>query len=59
MNYGISLSVWDYLFRTAYIPHDGRDIPLGFDGMKQFPKTFIGQALHGFKRKKRSEKPKD
>ncbi len=52
MNYGLSLSIWDYLFRTAYIPHNGRDIPLGFHDMKEFPKSFWGQLTHGFRRKK-------
>ena len=43
MNFGLSLSIWDYLFRSAYIPHNGRDIPLSFHDMKDFPKTFWGQ----------------
>ena len=53
MNYGLSLSIWDYLFRTAYIPHNGRDIPLGFHDMKEFPQTFWGQMTHGFRKKKK------
>ena len=52
VNYGITLSIWDYLFKTDYIPKDGKDIKLGFPGLEKFPKTFIGQNLHGFKRKK-------
>jgi len=48
MNYGLTLSLWDYLFGTAYIPHSGRDIPLGFPGLSQFPKRFGGQVVHGF-----------
>ena len=47
LNFGITLSVWDYLFRTNYIPYDGRDIELGFPGSKTFPTTFISQNLHG------------
>ena len=54
MNYGLTLSIWDYLFKTACIPHDGRDIPLGFHGMKEFPKTFWGQNTHGFRKKKKT-----
>jgi sterol desaturase/sphingolipid hydroxylase (fatty acid hydroxylase superfamily) len=50
INFGITLSVWDYLFGTARIPGDGRDIPLGFPGLEQFPKDFKGQVMHGFKR---------
>jgi sterol desaturase/sphingolipid hydroxylase (fatty acid hydroxylase superfamily) len=53
INYGLTLSIWDYLFRTAAIPHDGRDIPLGFDGMKKFPKSFLGQFVYGFRRDKK------
>ena len=51
INFGISLSFWDYVFGTAVIPHDGRDIKLGFPGLDQFPKKFISQELHGFKKK--------
>lgn len=54
MNFGLTLSIWDYLFRTAYIPSDGRDIPLGFEGMEEFPKDFIGQVTYGFGKKKAS-----
>ena len=28
MNFGLTLSLWDYLFGTACIPEDGRDIEL-------------------------------
>ncbi len=43
VNFGLSLSVWDYIFGTAYIPSDGRDIPLGFDNLEKFPKKFFKQ----------------
>ena len=26
MNFGLTLSVWDYLFGSAYMPRKGRDI---------------------------------
>ncbi|MDH5475649.1 MAG: sterol desaturase family protein [Cyclobacteriaceae bacterium] len=48
INFGISLSIWDYLFKTNYIPHDGRDIRLGFPGIEKFPTTFITQNRYGF-----------
>lgn len=51
-NFGISLSIWDYLFRTNYIPSDGRDIRLGFENDDKFPKTFWGQLVYGFKKGK-------
>ncbi|MGB1240941.1 MAG: sterol desaturase family protein [Chitinophagales bacterium] len=52
MNYGLTLACWDYLFRTAYIPHSGRDIRLGFPDIEDFPDDFVGQNLNGFGRKK-------
>ena len=51
VNFGITLSLWDYLFGTNYIPSDGRDIKLGFPGIEEFPKGFVGQNTHGFKKK--------
>ncbi len=52
INYGISLSLWDYIFGTASIPdpEDGK-IKLGFPGVEEFPKTFGGQLFHGFGKK--------
>jgi sterol desaturase/sphingolipid hydroxylase (fatty acid hydroxylase superfamily) len=48
INFGITLALWDYVFKTAHIPHNGRDIKLGFPGVEEFPKDFIGQNTHGF-----------
>ena len=48
INFGITLSLWDYLFGTAYVPYEGRDIKLGFPEVEQFPQDFLGQNLHGF-----------
>jgi len=48
INFGISLSVWDYLFGTASIPKDDGHIELGFPGMDRFPKSFFGQLFTGF-----------
>lgn len=48
VNFGISLSVWDYIFRTNYIPKDDPDIPLGFPGVEEFPDTFGKQFISGF-----------
>lgn len=50
-NYGISLSIWDYLFKTDYVPESGRDISLGFEAVEEFPKTFFGQSAYGFKKR--------
>lgn len=50
-NFGLTLSVWDYLFKTDYIPHNGRDIELGFKGDENFPTDFLSQELYPIKKK--------
>jgi sterol desaturase/sphingolipid hydroxylase (fatty acid hydroxylase superfamily) len=52
VNFGLSLSVWDYLFKTNYIPASGRDIELGFPDDERFPNSFIGQETYPFLGKK-------
>jgi len=51
VNYGLTLSIWDYLFKTDYIPYNGKDIELGFEGEEQFPKDFISQELYPLNKK--------
>ena len=53
INYGISLSLWDYIFKTYYIPEDSGNVPLGFKGDTEIPKSFFGQLFYGFKNPKR------
>ena len=51
MNYGISLSLWDYIFGTNYVPQseDG-SYELGFPGIEKFPvHSFWKQLWVGFK----------
>ncbi len=50
VNYGLSLSVWDYLFRTAYWPRESPNEPLGFDGVERYPRSFFGQLAAPFRR---------
>jgi len=50
MNFGLTLSIWDYLFKTAYVPHSGKDIEIGFQGDEQFPEDFGHQTLYPFKK---------
>ncbi len=52
VNFGLSLAIWDYAFGTAHIPHSGRDISLGFEGVEDFPKSFMAQASYGITSKK-------
>ncbi|RZS93298.1 sterol desaturase family protein [Aquimarina brevivitae] len=49
VNFGISLSVWDYLFKTNYIPEDSGTVEIGFPGDEKIPKDFLGQVSYGFK----------
>ena len=51
VNFGISLSIWDYLFKTNYIPENSGTIELGFKGDEQFPKDFLHQSIYGFTKK--------
>ncbi len=50
INFGISLSIWDYIFKTNYIPDDNGEIELGFPDEESFPKGFWGQLITGFKK---------
>ena len=52
INYGLTLSIWDYIFKTNYVPYDGKDIELGFENDIDFPKNFWSQELYPFKLKK-------
>ncbi len=53
MNFGISLSLWDYMFRTNYVPESSGKITLGFPGDETLPKGFWGQLVHGFRKRKK------
>lgn len=46
INFGISLSIWDYLFKTAYFPEEDANLELGFEDENEFPKDFVGQELY-------------
>ena len=50
INFGISLSIWDYIFKTNYIPDEKGTIELGFQDEEKFPKSFLGQLIYGFKK---------
>ncbi len=51
MNFGITLSIWDYIFKTDYVPSSGRDIELGFENVENYPTNFFAQQIEPFKRK--------
>ena len=50
INFGISLSIWDFLFKTNYVPDENGEIELGFSNEENFPKGFLGQLLTGFRK---------
>jgi sterol desaturase/sphingolipid hydroxylase (fatty acid hydroxylase superfamily) len=56
INFGISLSLWDYIFKTNYIPENSGTIELGFPDDDVFPKGFFGQLVFGFSRSKKWRK---
>jgi sterol desaturase/sphingolipid hydroxylase (fatty acid hydroxylase superfamily) len=44
-NFGVVLSVWDHLFRTAYWPRDRAPARLGYAGDEEMPRDPLRQAL--------------
>ncbi len=55
VNFGISLSLWDYLFKTHYVPEDSGTVELGFAGEESLPKDFWGQLRYGFRSDRKLE----
>jgi len=48
VNFGISLSLWDYIFKTNYVPENSGNLKLGFSDDDKFPSGFIKQSISGF-----------
>ncbi len=55
VNFGISLSLWDYIFKTNYIPDETGTIELGYAGDENMPSSFFGQLFYGFGKSKRKQ----
>ncbi len=53
INFGISLSIWDYIFKTNYVPEDSGSIELGFPGDETFPRDFFHQNIYGLGKRKK------
>ncbi|MEM1226067.1 MAG: sterol desaturase family protein [Planctomycetota bacterium] len=52
VNFGDSLIIWDLVFGTFYLPKDPVDtskLQMGFDGIENYPQTFIAQTVLPFK----------
>ncbi|NMH89532.1 sterol desaturase family protein [Flavivirga algicola] len=50
VNFGISLSLWDYIFKTNYIPETSGNLTLGYSGDIKMPKNFFKQLFYGFRK---------
>lgn len=50
VNFAISLSIWDYIFKTNNIPNENGDTKLGYEGDQSMAKSFFGQLFYGFKK---------
>lgn len=50
LNFGISLSLWDWLFKTAYWPSDDENLPVGLPDEEKYPEDFWGQTVEPFRR---------
>ena len=51
VNFAISLSVWDYLFGTNFIPKVDENIKLGYADDHKMPASFWRQLFYGFRQK--------
>jgi sterol desaturase/sphingolipid hydroxylase (fatty acid hydroxylase superfamily) len=51
VNFGITLSIWDYIFGLNYVPKEDGNIKLGFDDMDKYPKSFWKQFTYSFWKK--------
>lgn len=54
-NYGIVLSLWDWLFGTAYWPRDRAPERLGFEGLEELPEDLPRQLVWPLLRKPKRE----
>jgi len=50
-NFGVVLSLWDWLFGTAYMPEDQPD-RLGFEGMDRYPSGLFARLTYPLLRRR-------
>ncbi len=48
VNFGVSLSLWDYIFKTNYLENDGKNESLGFENLEAYPHDFLNQLKEPF-----------
>ena len=49
-NFAISLSLWDFIFKTNYVPKPDKNLRLGYSDDAKMPKSFWGQLRYGFRK---------
>jgi sterol desaturase/sphingolipid hydroxylase (fatty acid hydroxylase superfamily) len=49
-NFGITLSIWDYIFGTNYQPFDDPHLPVGLPDGEKVPRGFIAQNVEPFRK---------
>jgi len=49
VNFGISLSLWDYLFGFTHVPESSGTVTLGYAGDDTMPKGFWKQLWYGWR----------
>lgn len=49
VNYGLSLSLWDWIFGTVHWPRDEKGIPLGFARVESYPTSFASHLVEPFR----------
>ncbi|MGB0479378.1 MAG: sterol desaturase family protein [Flavobacteriaceae bacterium] len=49
-NFAISLSLWDFIFKTNYVPKPDKNLRLGYNDDAKMPKSFWGQLSYGFRK---------
>jgi sterol desaturase/sphingolipid hydroxylase (fatty acid hydroxylase superfamily) len=50
-NFGITFSIWDYVFGLNYVPNEDGTIKLVFNDTSKFPTTFWSQSTYAFWKK--------
>ena len=49
-NFAISLSLWDFIFKTNYVPKPDKNLRLGYNDDDKMPKSFWGQLRYVFRK---------
>lgn len=50
INFGLTLSCWDYIFGTAHVPNRNGETRIGYPKDHTLPQSFLGQLVYGFRK---------